>query len=75
MSKKAIHYIEIGIYLDEDYGIKSVTIDHNTTELPSNSELVKRVAFTLLKSLELNKEDMAVNDLLNELDIKVMREG
>lgn len=50
-----MHYIQIGLHLNEGLAIKSVTIDHNTTDLPSDSELIKRVALTLLKSLKLNK--------------------
>lgn len=63
------HYIQFGVHLNERLGIKAVTIDHNTTDLPSDSELIKRVAFTLLKSIHLNKEDVMLQDLLNELDI------
>lgn len=63
------HYIQFGVHLNERLGIKAVTIDHNTTDLPSDSELIKRVAFTLLKSIQLNKEDVMLQDLLNELDI------
>lgn len=63
------HYIQFGVHLNERLGIKAITIDHNTTDLPSDSELIKRVAFTLLKSIHLNKEDVMLQDLLNELDI------
>ena len=69
VSRSVSHYIQFGIHLNERLGITSATIDHNTTDLPSDSELIKRVAFTLLKSLQLNKEDVMLQDLLNELDI------
>lgn len=63
------HYIQLGVHLNEGLGITSVTIDHNTTDLPSDSELIKKVAFTLLKAINLNKEDVMLQDLLNEMDI------
>ncbi|GEM_PF-5796666 len=65
------HYIQLGIHLNEELGLKSVTIDHNTTGLPNDSELLKRVAMTILKAIVLNKESVAVQDLLNELDIRI----
>lgn len=63
-------HIKLTIGLTDELGIKSVTIDYNDTELKSNSELVQRVAFTLLKAYSLNKDDMKLQDLLNELNIK-----
>ena len=63
-------YVELGIFLTDDLGIKAVVIDQNETGLPSNSELIEKVCITLLKSLSLNKEDVQLQDLLNELNIK-----
>lgn len=63
------HYIQFGIHLNDELGIKAVTIDHNTTDLPSDSQLIKQVAMGLLKSLVRNKEDVTIQDLLNSLDI------
>lgn len=65
------HIIQIGVHLNERLGIKSVTFDINTTELPSNSETLKRVALTILEAIALNKEMVMTQDLLNELNIKV----
>lgn len=64
------HYIEFGVYLNEDLGVTRIEINYNTTDLPSDSVLVKRVCFTLLKSLVLNNQDVILQDLLNELNIK-----
>lgn len=64
-------YIQLGIHLTDELGIKSVTIDHNDTSLPSDSDLIKRVSMTVLKSLILNKEDVIVQDLINELGIEI----
>lgn len=63
-------HIKLTIGLTDDLGIKSCAIDYNDTGLQSNSELVKKVAFTLLRSYSMNKEDTALQDLLNELNIK-----
>lgn len=65
------HYIQLGINLNEELGLKSVTIDYNTTGLPNDSELLKLVAMTILKAIVLNKESVAVQDLLNDLDITI----
>lgn len=67
--KNTAHYIQIGVHLDDQLGIKKATIEWNSTHLPSDSELIKRVAMTLLRSLHLNKHDVMIQDLLNELDI------
>ena len=63
------HYIEFGVYLNEDLGVTGIQINFNTTDLPSDSVLVKRVCFTLIKSLALNNQDVILQDLLNELNI------
>lgn len=63
-------YIQLGINLTDDLGIRSVVVGINTTDLPSDSHLIEIVAFTLLKSLSLNKDSVMVQDLLNELGIE-----
>lgn len=63
-------WIQLSLHLTDDLGIKNVVIDYNDTGLESNSELVRLIAVTLLKSLKLNKDTLAVQDLLNELGIK-----
>lgn len=64
------HYIEFGVNLNNELGIKSLLINQNTTELPNNSELIKLVAIGLLKAVELNEDSLAVQDLMSELGIK-----
>ena len=66
-------YIELGINLTDDLGIASVIINQNDTNLPSDSNLINRVAFTLLKSMHLNKENIDLQDFLNELDITLSK--
>lgn len=63
--------ITLSFHLEgENLGLKSVTFDVNETDLPNDSELLKMLATTLLKSIIINKQDVLVQDLLNELDIK-----
>ena len=63
-------YIELGIQLTDDLRLKSVTVNHNNTDFESDSKLIQRLAFAILKSIHANKESTGVQDLLNELDIK-----
>jgi hypothetical protein len=69
---KITNYIQIGIFLNEYFGIKKVSIDYNDTGHPSNSELIKAVAAGLLKSIAMNNEDVQVQDLLNEINMPTM---
>lgn len=57
--------------LTDDLGIKSVSISFNGTELPSDSKLIGQLAMATLKALKINKDSVIVQDLLNELDIKI----
>lgn len=63
-------HVKLTIHLSDELTIKQVTIDYNDTELPSDSGLIQKIAFTLLKSISANKDDMKIQDLLNELNIK-----
>lgn len=64
-------YIQLGIHLNDELGIKAVTFDNNDTGLANDSELLKNVAFAIMKAVAINKESVKVQDLLNELDIKI----
>lgn len=61
--------IQLSISLSDDLGIKAIVYNYNDTELPSNSETLGNIAIAILKSLHLNKDDLLIQDLLNELDI------
>lgn len=63
-------YIELGIFLTDDLGIKSIVIDQNDTGLESDSKLLKKVCIAILESLSLNKQDVEIQDMLNNLNIK-----
>lgn len=43
------HFIQIGIHLNEGLAIETLTIDHNTTQLPSDYELIKLVCIGLFE--------------------------
>lgn len=65
-----MHIIQLTAELSDDLKLKSVTIDINTTELKNDSELVRQISWTILKSLVANKEDIQIQDMLNDLNIK-----
>lgn len=63
-------YIQIGINLTDDLGIKSVSIDHNDTLIPSDSKLIFKIGEALIRSVIQNKESVAIQDILNDLNIE-----
>lgn len=63
-------YVTVVFCLTDDLLLKEIVIDSNDTELPSDSDLLKKLSCATLKSLHLNKDSVMVQDLLNELDIK-----
>lgn len=65
-----MRFIQLTVTMDDEYVLKYVSVDLNTTDLPSDSKLVKQIAIAILKSLKLNKDDIMIQDLLNELNIK-----
>ncbi len=62
--------VSLTIGLTDDLGIKSVVIDYNDTGLLDDSVLIEKIALTLIKSIYINKEDIYIQDILNELNIK-----
>ena len=54
----------------KDDCIKNIVIDINETDMPNDSNLIKNICWTAVKSLLKDKEDVAIQDLLNELNIK-----
>ena len=64
------YYIQIGLHLNEDLGLEAATFEHNTTHLQSDSDLLKLIGIALLKAVSINKDDLVVQDLLDELDIE-----
>ena len=66
--------LTITLNFTDDLGLKSCGIDYNETGLPDNSKLLEKAAFVILRSLYQNEDSVAVQDLLNELDIKVQKD-
>lgn len=62
------HIITLSLNLNSELGLTSVIIGTNTTSLPNDSELLKKVSIAILRALDLNKEDILVQDLLSELN-------
>lgn len=62
--------IEISIFLTDDLRLKSIAIDKNDTGLESDSKLLKKVCISILQSISLNKQDIEIQDILNNLNIK-----
>lgn len=54
----------------DNLGLKSIIWNTNTTDLPSDSSTLEALAITILKSIRLNSDDLVIQDLLNELNIK-----
>lgn len=50
--------------------IKDIVIDINETDMPNDSNLIKTICWTAVKAIHNDKEDIAIQDLLNELGIK-----
>ncbi len=68
-------YIQIGFHFDDDLGLRKIQFQHNETELKNDSELIKNLAITMLRSVNLNKNDCLLQDLLNDLDINLNDSG
>jgi hypothetical protein len=62
-------YIQLGIGLTDELGIKSVTFLHNDTDLESDSKLIELIAIALLRSIHMNAEDLDLQDTLNKIGI------
>jgi len=62
-------YIQLGIELDDELVMKSVEIQHNDTEMPNDSKLLKATSVAMLKSIIQSSDSLAVQDLLHELGI------
>ena len=65
-----MNLIQLNFNISDDGGLKSITFSYNDTELPDNSTTLKLLAESVLASLKLNHDDIIVQDLLNDLDIK-----
>lgn len=64
-------HIQISIDLTDELGIKSASVNYNDTGLKSDSELVIKVAYALLQSFSVNKDEVLLQDLLRDVNISV----
>lgn len=62
--------VQLTFVIRDDNALHSVVFDNNDTGIPSDSNLLRNLAITLLKSIALNKEDCEIQDVLNQYDIK-----
>jgi hypothetical protein len=65
--------VTIRITMDENTQLISATIMENTTELKSNSDLLKNLSFAMLRNLIEHKEKFMIQDVLNELNIPLQK--
>lgn len=61
--------VTLSIDISKEMTIKAVTIEYNDTGMKDDSELITRLAYTLLKSVDANKDELQLQDLLQDLDI------
>ena len=69
MASNSDHIIQLTFNFTHDLGLRSFEYDVNTTGLPNDSELLKKISFTLLKALHMNNDDVQLQDMLFELGI------
>jgi hypothetical protein len=62
-------WIQLNLLFNDDLGLKSVDITHNDTHIESNHHLLQQVAWCLLKSLSINKDDLDFKEELFKLGI------
>ena len=69
MGHKVVDFITISVGLTKEGGVVEILIDKNTTKLKSDSVPIRAFAVAIINTLDKNKEDVAVQDLLQELKI------
>jgi len=62
-------YIQITLLVSDEMHLKSIQFDENETELPNDSNTLKLLAEAMLRGLNKDKECIAIQDVLNELNI------
>jgi len=64
-------HIQITVQMNDDLGIEAILFDYNDTHLPNDSKLIELLSYAMLKGCVTNKESLGVQDLLNEIGIKL----
>ena len=62
--------IVISFEITEDNKLKSTTFEFNDTPMKSDSDTLMKLLFTGLKALSINREDVKIQDMLNDIGIK-----
>jgi len=74
MGHKIVEYITISGGLTKEGGVAEILLDENTTARKNDSKLIRDVAEAIIATLDKNKEDVAVQDLLQDLKIDTNHE-
>ena len=74
MGHKIVDYITISVGLTKEGGVAEILLDENTTARKNDSKLIRDVADAIIATLDKNKEDVAVQDLLQDLKIDTNHE-
>ena len=74
MGHKIVDYITISVGLTKEGGVAEILLDENTTARKNDSKLIRDVADAIIRTLDKNKEDVAVQDLLQDLKIDTNHE-
>jgi len=74
MGHKIVDYITISVGLTKEGGVAEILLDENTTARKNDSKLIRDVAEAIIRTLDANKEDVAVQDLLQDLKIDTNHE-
>jgi len=74
MGHKIVDYITISVGLTKEGGVAEIMLDENTTARKNDSKLIRDVAEAIIATLDKNKEDVAVQDLLQDLKIDTNHE-
>jgi len=74
MGHKIVDYITISVGLTKEGGVAEILLDENTTARKNDSKLIRDVAEAIIATLDKNKEDVAVQDLLQDLKIDTNHE-
>lgn len=67
--KLKVKNIVLHVTLTDELKVKSITFNHNDTGLESGKDLLDKLSRALLQSIEMDRNNDDINELLNELKI------
>lgn len=68
-------YLELGIELSDELALKSIIFHCNETGIEGSARLLRLLAIALLKSIEMNKEDIELQDILFKNGISIEKDN